>query len=73
MSTKDAEISNVEVSGSQIEAAGALELVGVENLNISDSTFENNALGLKVKYAEGYGENSNRDSKYCFRRECSCS
>ena len=59
MSTKDAEISNVEVSGSQIEAAGALELVGVENLNISDSTFENNALGLKVKYAEGYGENSN--------------
>ncbi|WP_232686823.1 beta strand repeat-containing protein [Halobacterium zhouii] len=57
MSSKDATLDNVTVTGVSTADQGALELVGVKNLAVTDSTIADNALGIKMKAASGYGEN----------------
>lgn len=57
MSVDGATLRKVTVENVSSESVGALELVGVTDLSIEQSTIRNNTVGLNVFSVDGYGAN----------------
>jgi len=54
---KSATLANVTVTGSSVESAGAVELIGVSNIDVLNSNISNNNNGIRVLSVEGYEAN----------------
>ena len=54
---KSATLSNVTVTGSTIEGAGAVEMIGVNDIDIIQSNISDNTNGIRVLSVDGYEAN----------------